>query len=162
MDWLKDTMWLVWVAGALVAGVLEIASLDLVLAMLAAGALAAAVPAAAGASATVQVVTFAVTSSVLLVTVRPALKRYLNRNAPFVPTNVHALTGRSAEVLTEVSARGGTVKLSGETWSARTQDPDAVLAAGSTVEVVDIDGATAVVRRAAPRDTRTSLPYIEE
>jgi membrane protein implicated in regulation of membrane protease activity len=103
------------------------------------------------------VITFAVTSTVLLVTVRPAAKRWATRNAPFVPTNVHALTGQRAETLTEVTHRTGSVKLTGETWSARTEQAGVVIPPGAPVEVVAIDGATAVVRDATPQD-RSTLP----
>jgi membrane protein implicated in regulation of membrane protease activity len=151
-------MFLTWIGAALVVGLLEMASLDFVFSMIAGGALAAAVTAALGFSVPVQVVTFAVSSAVLLVTVRPSAKRWAHRTAPFVPTNVDALRGRQGQTLTEVSQHGGTVKLAGETWSARTASPEQVIPAGQPVEVVAIDGATAVVAPAPPTDTSTSLP----
>ena len=39
----------------------------------------------------------------------------------------------------------GLVKLSGEVWSARALDEDQVIPAGTLVEVMEIDGATAIV-----------------
>lgn len=56
-----------------------------------------------------------------------------------------ALKGRQALVLETVDASGGRVKLAGEVWSARSYAPDQVFEPGSQVDVIDIDGATAVV-----------------
>lgn len=155
-DLFKDPMWLVWTGAALAVGLLEMASLDFVFSMIAGGALAAAVTAALGFSVPVQVVTFAVSSAVLLLTVRPSAKRWAHRTAPFVATNVQALRGREARTLTEVTERDGTVKLAGETWSARTATPGQVIPAGQPVEVVSIEGATAVVAPQPPTDSSTS------
>ena len=52
--------------------------------------------------------------------------------------------GRTAPVLETVTLAGGRINLSGETWSARSQGGDAILP-GDKVEVIAIDGATAVV-----------------
>jgi membrane protein implicated in regulation of membrane protease activity len=45
----------------------------------------------------------------------------------------------------QVNGSSGRIKLKGGVWSARTRDPSDVIAAGKNVEVVRIDGATAVV-----------------
>ena len=50
-----------------------------------------------------------------------------------------------AVAIERVDANGGQVKLKGEVWSARTYDPHVVIEAGRNVEVVQIDGATAIV-----------------
>jgi membrane protein implicated in regulation of membrane protease activity len=52
--------------------------------------------------------------------------------------------GRTATVLETVTLAGGRINLSGETWSARSQGGDSILP-GDKVEVIAIDGATAVV-----------------
>ena len=56
-----------------------------------------------------------------------------------------ALVGRPATVLEEVTGRGGRVRIGGEVWSARAYDETQVIPAGSTVDVMEIDGATALV-----------------
>lgn len=156
MDWLKDSLWLVWLGGALTAGLLELASLDFVFAMLAGGALVASGAAALGAPVAVQVLVFAASSAGLLLGVRPALKRWAARTASLEATNVSALTNEAALVITDVTESAGTVKLKGETWTARVADTGTVLPSGSPAIVVRIDGATAVVRAskpAIPQDT---------
>lgn len=45
----------------------------------------------------------------------------------------------------EISPSGGTIKLGGEIWTARSYDGETVLAPGTTVDVVEIQGATAMV-----------------
>jgi membrane protein implicated in regulation of membrane protease activity len=142
--------WLWWVGAALVLALIEIVSLDLVLIMLAGGALAGGVANAAGAPLWLQLVVAAVTSVVLLVTLRPWLLRHLRDRVPLTETNAAAHVGRPAVVVSEVSELGGRVKLMGEVWSARLPDDGVpgvgvVLPVGTEVLVVRIDGATAVV-----------------
>jgi membrane protein implicated in regulation of membrane protease activity len=48
-------------------------------------------------------------------------------------------------VLDEVTRESGTVKLEGEVWSARPIDEDEVYAPGTRVQVIQIQGATALV-----------------
>jgi membrane protein implicated in regulation of membrane protease activity len=145
MDWIRDSMWLVWGGAAIVAGLLELASLDFVLLMIAGGALAAAGAAAAGGEFPLQVIVFAVVTALLLVTARPPLKRWASHSAPFQPTNADALVGRTAETLTQVTTHSGQVKLAGEIWTARAAPGSGPLEPHSIANVVAIDGATAVV-----------------
>ncbi|WP_299035513.1 NfeD family protein [uncultured Pseudokineococcus sp.] len=151
MGGLEDLQWLLWVGLALLLGAVEVASLDLVFGMVAAAALVAALSAALGLSLPLQVITFAVAAFVLLALARPAVLRYVRPHLPLVATNADANVGQRAEVLEQVTARDGRVKLRGEVWSARTESGD-VLLAGADVEVVRIDGATAVVRALPPAD----------
>jgi membrane protein implicated in regulation of membrane protease activity len=141
--------WLIWVGVALAAGLLEVASLQFVLAMFAGGALVAALSAAFGMGVELQVITFAVASAVLLVAARPPLLRWGRRTSGAV-TNVAALVGRQAEVLAEVTLTDGRVRLAGEIWSARTDSAGEVLPVGMHAHVLRIDGATAVVAGEPP------------
>jgi membrane protein implicated in regulation of membrane protease activity len=149
-EFIREAQWLLWVGGALVLGLLELTALDFVFSMLVAGALAAGLAAALGFSFTVQAFVFTGVSVIGLVVVRPYLRRWAARSAPDVPTNVDALAGRTALALTELDDRGGQVKLSGETWSARVADRGVRIPADTDVVVVRIEGATAIVRADAP------------
>jgi membrane protein implicated in regulation of membrane protease activity len=60
-------------------------------------------------------------------------------------TGAAALEGAPAVVLQRVDAQGGRVKIGGEEWSARAYMPDQVIEEGTHVEVVKIEGATALV-----------------
>lgn len=56
------------------------------------------------------------------------------------------MKGRSATVLERVDGgAGGRIKLAGEIWSARALDGNQVYEPGQQVDVVEIEGATAVV-----------------
>ena len=57
----------------------------------------------------------------------------------------YALIGKKAVVIEEVTGTQGLVKLSGEVWSARALDEDHVITAGTLVDVMEIEGATAIV-----------------
>lgn len=151
---------LIWIGVALAAGIVEVLSLDLVFAMVAAAALVASGSSALGADAPAQLVVFAVASVALLVVARPPIRRHLLRSAPATLTGVAALVGRHAEVLADVTERGGRVKLAGETWSARTSEAGLVLPAEAEVVVVAIDGATAVCSPlgTAPDPSASALP----
>ena len=137
--------WVWWLVAAVGLGVIEILTLDLVLLMFAVGALAAIVSSMLGADVTGQVLTFAITSLLMLVFIRPYLLRNLRRRTPVVETNAAAHVGRQARTITEVTDRSGLVKLTGEDWSARTPSPDVVVPPDTPVREVAIDGATAVV-----------------
>ena len=135
-----------WVAIAIVAGIAEVATLNLVFAMVAGGALVAALSVFLGASGLTSGLVFAVASAALLGVARPPLLRYLARTTPSVPMHLDALVGQTAVVLTPVSRDGGTVRLGGELWSAHTETGvDLPIEVESRVRVLRIDGATAVV-----------------
>ncbi|WP_114908139.1 NfeD family protein [Ornithinimicrobium murale] len=152
MEWLKETQWLWWVAGALVLGLIEITSLDLVFFMLAVAAIAAAAAAGLDQSITVQVLTFVAVAALLLAVLRPLALRKIKPEGLAERTNADALVGRTAVVLQEVTDRTGLVKLSGEEWTARTA-PGSVLPVDQTVHVQRIEGATAVVTSLPTGDT---------
>ena len=56
-----------------------------------------------------------------------------------------ALVGQNGLVLDEVTPHGGRVQIGGEEWSARPYDESSVIPAGSTVDVLQIKGAMALV-----------------
>jgi membrane protein implicated in regulation of membrane protease activity len=55
------------------------------------------------------------------------------------------LKGKQAVVLERVDASGGRIKLGGEIWSARSLDNGSAYEVGQEVDVVEIEGATAIV-----------------
>jgi membrane protein implicated in regulation of membrane protease activity len=136
--------WLIWLIAAGVLAIAEALSLDLVLIMLAGAALAGAGAAALGAPVALQVGVFAVVAIGLVGVVRPLAKRRLELPSS-ERTGIDALRGRNAVVVRTVDQHGGRVKLAGEEWSAEAYDPTQVLPVGSTVQVMEIRGATAVV-----------------
>jgi membrane protein implicated in regulation of membrane protease activity len=114
------------------------------LGMFAVGAVAGAATAGLGGGIVAQVIVFVVVSVALLVFVRPIA--YRNRQRPEQRSGVDALRGKQAVVLERVDGgAGGRIKLAGEVWSARALETGQVFDPGQHVDVVEIDGATAVV-----------------
>ena len=136
--------WVIWMiaAGALAVG--EIFSLSFFLGPIALAAVLAAVSALAGAGAALQIVVFTLASAGSLLLLRPIARRHLHTPAQ-IRTGTAALIGERAVVIDRVDANGGTVKLKGEIWTARTYDEDEVLEPGARVHVMKIEGATALV-----------------
>ncbi|KAB2977034.1 NfeD family protein [Streptomyces sp. SS1-1] len=115
------------------------------LGMLAVGAVAAAL--AAGyfdGDAVAQVVAFVVVSTALIAVVRPIANRHRSQR-PQLATGIDALKGKQAVVLERVDTSGGRIKLAGEVWSARALETGRTYEVGQEVDVVDIEGATAIV-----------------
>jgi membrane protein implicated in regulation of membrane protease activity len=89
---------------------------------------------------------FLIVSVLLVVLVRPALRRRLTP-ATGAPMGVKALEGKNALVLDRVAGDQGQVKLDGQVWTARPFNEGDVYEPGDSVTVMHIDGATAVVFR---------------
>ncbi|MFE5245426.1 MULTISPECIES: NfeD family protein [unclassified Streptomyces] len=136
--------WVWWLIGAVGLGIPLVLTAMPEFGMFAVGAVAAAVIAALGGSIVAQVLVFVVVSVALVAVVRPIAARHRS-SRPGEATGIDALKGRQAVVLERVTSSGGRIKLAGEVWSARTLDSDQVFEPGDQVDVVDIDGATAVV-----------------
>lgn len=143
-DWLSDNAWVAWVIVALVLAGVEITTLDLIFIMLAVGALAGAAGAALGLALVLQVIIAGGAALAALLVIRPVAIRHL-RTPIDTRTGIAALVGRQAVVVERVDGITGRVKLAGELWSARSFDPHEAIEPGRTVDVVQIEGATAIV-----------------
>jgi membrane protein implicated in regulation of membrane protease activity len=137
-------LWVVWLIAAVVLGIAELMTGTLALVLVAAGALAAALSSALGADVGIQLATFVVVSIAGLALIRPVALRRLRRR-PSLRTGTAALVGRTGYVLADVGPHGGRIKIGGEEWSARPYDEMSVIPTGSTVDVLQIKGATALV-----------------
>lgn len=136
--------WIAWLIAAAVLGLVELLTVTLSFGLIAIGALVAAVAAVAGGDLAIQLGAFAVASAASLGLVRPIALRHL-RQPPALKSGTAALVGRAAVVLEEVSAHGGRVRIGGEVWSARPYDETLLIETGATVDVIKIEGATALV-----------------
>lgn len=137
-------LWM-WFAAAGVLLIVEILTVDLLFASLAFSALLAAGANALGYGVAIQGVVFGVGAVSSLMFLRPIALRHLKKKPADHATNVEALIGAPAVTLSGVTELEGLVKLSGETWSARSTKGE--IESGARVEVVAIEGATAVVKR---------------
>jgi membrane protein implicated in regulation of membrane protease activity len=137
--------WVIWSISAAVLTVGEIFTPGLFfLGPVALAAIVAAVVAAVGAAVEVQVAVFVIASIASLAFLRPIARRHM-RTPGQLRSGTAALVGQHALVLQRVDAQHGQVKLAGEVWTARPYDEDDVFEPGQRVDVMKIDGATALV-----------------
>ncbi|MEU1710048.1 NfeD family protein [Streptomyces sp. NPDC005706] len=136
--------WVWWLVGAAALGIPLVVTAMPEFGMFAVGAIAAAVVAGLGFGVVIQVLAFVVISVALIAVVRPIAARH-GRQRPQLATGVDALKGKQAVVLERVDGSGGRIKLAGEIWSARSLDTGRAYDIGQEVDVVDIEGATAIV-----------------
>jgi membrane protein implicated in regulation of membrane protease activity len=136
--------WVYWMiaAGALAAG--EIFTMGFFLGPIAVAAVLAAIVALAGGGVALQLLVFSVAAIASVGVLRPIARRHL-RTPVQLRTGTAALVGSRAVVLERVTGDGGSVKIGGEIWTARAYDEDVVLEPGARVDVMQIEGATALV-----------------
>jgi membrane protein implicated in regulation of membrane protease activity len=139
---MEDWVWWMIAAGVLAVG--EIATLGFFLGPIAVAAVAAAIVALVGGGLAVQWIVFIAMSLASLLVLRPIATRHL-RTPARLRTGTAALVGSQAVVIELGDRDGGQVKLAGEVWSARSYDDDESFEPGTRVEVMKIDGATALV-----------------
>jgi membrane protein implicated in regulation of membrane protease activity len=136
--------WVLWMISAGVLAVGEMLTVSFFLGPIALAAVGAAIVALAGGGAALQWIVFTVLAGASLLVLRPVARRHLRMPAQ-LRTGTAALVGASAVVLDRVDRDGGSVRLNGEVWSARSYDEDHAFEPGTRVEVMKIDGATALV-----------------
>uniref|UniRef100_A0AAU3GNJ3 NfeD family protein n=1 Tax=Streptomyces sp. NBC_01401 TaxID=2903854 RepID=A0AAU3GNJ3_9ACTN len=136
--------WFLWLLAAAALGAAEFFTLTLVLGLLAGAALVAAVVAGVGVGLLGQLLALAAAAAAGLLLVRPVALRHMAQQ-PLTREGSDALIGKQAEVVREVTGTHGLIKLAGEEWSARALDDSLVIPVGARVDVMEIDGATAVV-----------------
>lgn len=139
-------LWVLFVIAGLLLGAGEIANTSFFLAPFAAACLLAAAVDGAGGPPAASVATLVVASVVLFVFVRPIARRHTEM-PPLARTGTDALIGQRALVLEDISNLEGlgTVKIGGEVWTARASVEEHQIPAGTRVQVVEIQGATALV-----------------
>ncbi|MFJ7418348.1 NfeD family protein [Streptomyces uncialis] len=137
--------WVWWLIGAVALGIPLVVTAMPEFGMFSVGAVASAVTAALGGGIVVQVIVFVVVSVALIAVVRPIAARQ-RAGRPDQATGIDALRGKQAVVTERVDGSGGgRIKLAGEIWSARALDGGQTYEVGQQVDVVEIEGATAII-----------------
>jgi membrane protein implicated in regulation of membrane protease activity len=139
---MEDWVWWMIAAGGLAVG--EIFTMGFFLGPIAIAAVLAAIVSLVGGGLAASWAVFIAASMASLLVLRPIARRHL-RTPPRIRTGTAALVGGPATVVERVDANGGCVKIGGEVWSARAYDEDDSFEPGARVEVMKIDGATALV-----------------
>jgi membrane protein implicated in regulation of membrane protease activity len=139
--------WILWLVVALGFGAGEVLSgSSFYLAPFAIGAALAAAADAAVDGAAAWIV-FVAASVATLLAVKPLVQSRLLSTTPTLRTGGAALVGKRAVVLERIANHEGVgrVRIESEVWTARSLDDELVIEPGTTVEVIDIKGATALV-----------------
>ena len=137
--------WVIWAVLAVALALGELATPGLFfLGPVAVGAVVAGVVSLLGVDAWLQVLAFLLTAVASLGVLRPIARAHLTMPEA-TRTGTAALVGAKALVLQRVDAHHGLVRIGGEEWTARAYMDDQVLEPGTSVEVVKIEGATALV-----------------
>jgi membrane protein implicated in regulation of membrane protease activity len=136
--------WVWWMIAAGVLAVGEIFTMGFFLGPIAIAAVLASIVSLVGGGLAASWIVFIVASLASLAVLRPIARRHL-RTPARIRTGTAALVGAPATVVERVDANGGCVKIGGEIWTARAYDEDDSFEPGARVEVMKIDGATALV-----------------
>lgn len=137
--------WWLWVILAVVLAVGEIFTPGLFfLGPVAIAAAIAALAAAVGLGSVLSTVVFIAAALGSLLFLRPIARRHVHLPA-ISRTGTAALVGRKAVVTRRVDAAGGRVRIGGEEWTARPYLDGDAFDEGASVEVAEIQGATALV-----------------
>ena len=139
---MEEWVWWMIAAGGLAVG--EIFTMGFFLGPIAVAAVLAAIVSLVGGGLAASWIVFIAASVASLAVLRPIARRHLS-TPPRIRTGTAALVGGPATVVERVDANGGQVKIGGEIWSARSYDDDDSFEPGARVEVMKIEGATALV-----------------
>ena len=136
--------WIVWLIVAAVFGIAELMTTTFALGIIAVAALVAAGVGGLHAALPFQLLAFVVAAGAGLGFVLPVARRHV-KQPPLLRTGTAALVGKTARVLEEVTEQSGRVRIGGEVWTARPYDESLVIPVGAAVDVMQIEGATALV-----------------
>ena len=137
-----------WLAVFIVFTGAEAVTLALTSIWFAGGALMAFLAALAGGSIRFQLVMFASVSGVLLICVRPAVKKLVNQRTQ--ETNARGLYGKPVRITEDVDNARWTGKgiVEGMEWTVRADDPSCIIHAGAMAKIIGIQGVKLIVTEA--------------
>lgn len=138
-------MYILWIILAVAFLAVEFGTVTLVSLWFVVGSLAALGAFFLGAALWLQVLVFALVSLLMLLLLRPFLRKYVDPLK--VPTNVDAMVGKEALVTEAINNLEGvgTVKLNGLTWSARSEDGSEI-PVDTVVSVRTVEGVKLIVK----------------
>jgi membrane protein implicated in regulation of membrane protease activity len=137
---------LLWLLLAVILGIFEAVTVDLVAIWFAAGAFVAVIPALLGAPGWVQFLVFLAVSLVTLAFTRPAVSHLLHvRKTSTNADRVIGMMGIVSEPIHNVTDEGR-VQVNGLSWAARSDDGEPI-EKGESVLVKEIDGVKLIVER---------------
>lgn len=141
-----EKMYIVWICAAVLFGIFEALTVQLVSVWFVIGAVAALASSLLGAKLYVQIIVFIAASFLMLLITRPLVKKKLT--VKMQPTNADRCIGKAATVTEDIDNINATgqVKVDGQIWSARSSN-SSVIKKGTNVTVEKIDGVKLIVKQ---------------
>jgi membrane protein implicated in regulation of membrane protease activity len=140
---MEEYMIVIWFVVIILAAVIEMNTMDLSSIWFSAGALFAFIFALLNAGWIVQLIIFLFVSGLLMILVRPVVKKYLKTNV--ISTNADRLVGKVAVCTKEIRhGERGEVKIDGKFWLAVTSGEEDI-DVEEKVEVLAIEGVKLIV-----------------
>ena len=139
----------IWIGVMALAIIFEIITVDMTSIWFAGGALVASIAAYCGASITVQIIIFMVVSVLLLLALKPLMKKRLK--VEVTPTNADELIGEVYPAMTDIGPgkETGQIKIRDVEWRAVSEN-GAAIGKDTPVKILRIEGTKLVVE---PADT---------
>lgn len=138
-EYFSSHAWLFWLLVSIVCLILEVSSSTFYILCFAIGALGGVVSSGLGGAFWVQVVVFALFSTLSIFCIRPLALTYLHRGEDTRESNADALIGRIGTVIEPIDAtQSGYIKVDGDEWRAVSVDGTA-FAKGERVKIVSRD-----------------------
>ena len=136
----------IWIAAAVIFIAVEAATVGLISIWFAFGAVAALVSTFLGGEIWLQIVVFLIVSAAAMYITKPIVKKYVNpRKKPTNADRLFAMVGLVTEEIDNI-ANTGTIAISGQTWTARSQTGENI-AVGEKVQPVSIEGVKLIVAK---------------
>ena len=127
--------------------IIEMATIGFLVFWLGIGALLAMVTSFITDSILIQSIVFLVTSTLLLIFTRPLVNKFI-KVPKEIKTNAYSIIGKKGIVISKINniEGNGQIKIDGDVWSAKgLQDEE--IPKDTEVEIVEIDGVKAVVKK---------------
>ncbi len=146
--------WHLWLMVGILLWIAEIFTPGFVVGVFGTACLLVAPFSALGASLTLQILVFGLSTAILALGVRPLVLKYLYRPKINTSTNVDSLVGRTAIVVEPIDPVAGTgrVKVHGDIWRAVTPDDTSILT-GTKVRIQQVEGCTLIVQTIEERSS---------
>ncbi|MGL4484188.1 MAG: NfeD family protein [Anaerovoracaceae bacterium] len=137
---------IVWLALAVLFGIIEAFTMGLVTIWFTVGAVAAAITTFFNGSILIQVIVFVVVSVLALVITRPLAKKHLHNKT--INTNVDDIIGKTGVVTKAIKPYSqGEVKIYGLTWTAVTRNNEQEIKEKEIVKVLEVQGVKVIVEK---------------
>lgn len=140
-------MWLFWLVLSLVLLIVEIITVSFLAFFPAIGAFLAYIATLFNVELTGQIVIFAVSTSLLIIFMKPLMRKFINTRD--VRTNANSVVSKTGVVTETIDTLNnkGTVKVDGELWSAISENDDEIIQVGEKIIVTKLKGVKVIVKK---------------